>query len=126
MRPAAGELLETADALLTTRAVPLAALRGWNANLARAQLEQVAGRELMGLVEEFVREVASEAARAEVARLRVAPQTWYPVKEAARRLGVSEAAVRMRARRGRLLARRQGRRVYVSAASVDGLEPRAG
>lgn len=46
---------------------------------------------------------------------------WLTYDEAASRLGVSSDAVRMRARRGRLVTRNHGRRVYVSAASVDDL-----
>src|SRR3954454_3114063 len=44
---------------------------------------------------------------------------WLTLDEAGERLGVSAAAIRMRVRRGRLDARRQGRRVYVSAESLD-------
>jgi excisionase family DNA binding protein len=46
---------------------------------------------------------------------------WYTLAEAGARLGCSRDAVRMRAKRGRLEARRMGRNVYVSARSVDGL-----
>jgi excisionase family DNA binding protein len=46
---------------------------------------------------------------------------WISMAEAARRLECSVDAVRMRVKRGRLEARRQGRRVYVSAASVERL-----
>jgi excisionase family DNA binding protein len=46
---------------------------------------------------------------------------WLTLEQAAKRLGCSPAAVRMRANRGRLATRRHGRRVYVSAASVDEL-----
>jgi excisionase family DNA binding protein len=44
------------------------------------------------------------------------------LEEAAERLGCTPDAVRMRVKRGRLDHRRQGRRVYVSAMSVDGLQ----
>lgn len=47
---------------------------------------------------------------------------WLTLAEAAERLGCSPAAARMRAARGRLVTRRQGRRVYVSADSLDRLE----
>ena len=46
---------------------------------------------------------------------------WLTLEEAAERLGCTPDAVRMRVKRGRLDHRRQGRRVYVSAMSVDGL-----
>lgn len=46
---------------------------------------------------------------------------WLTLEQAAERLGCSTDAVRMRAKRGRLNSRRQGRRVYVSRESVDGL-----
>jgi excisionase family DNA binding protein len=46
---------------------------------------------------------------------------WLTLEQAAERLGCSTDAVRMRAKRGRLKSRRQGRRVYVSRESVDGL-----
>jgi excisionase family DNA binding protein len=48
-------------------------------------------------------------------------RSWYTIAEAADRLGCSTDAVRMRAKRGRLVTRRQGRTVYVSAASVEDL-----
>ncbi len=48
-------------------------------------------------------------------------RTWLTLAEAGERLGVSPDAVRMRAKRGRLEVRHHGRRVYVSAASVDRL-----
>jgi excisionase family DNA binding protein len=46
---------------------------------------------------------------------------WLSLKEAGERLGVSSDAVRMRVNRGRLEASRHGRRLYVSAASVERL-----
>jgi Helix-turn-helix domain len=46
---------------------------------------------------------------------------WITLEEAARRLDCSPNAVRMRVSRGRLEARHQGRRLYVSADSVDNL-----
>ena len=44
---------------------------------------------------------------------------WYTTAEAGERLGCSADAVRMRVKRGRLVGEYQGRRLYVSAASVD-------
>jgi excisionase family DNA binding protein len=46
---------------------------------------------------------------------------WLTLDQAAARLGCSRDAVRMRVKRGRLEGRRQGRRLYVSAASVERL-----
>lgn len=46
---------------------------------------------------------------------------WLTLEQAAGRLGCSRDAVRMRARRGRLEHRYQGRRLYVSADAVDRL-----
>jgi hypothetical protein len=46
---------------------------------------------------------------------------WLTLAEAGVRLGCSPDAVRMRVKRGRLQARHQGRRIYVSAASVERL-----
>jgi excisionase family DNA binding protein len=57
---------------------------------------------------EVERQLAADAAR-----------RWLTLEEAGERLGCSADAVRMRLKRGRLEARRQGRRVYVSAASVE-------
>lgn len=46
---------------------------------------------------------------------------WLTLAEAAERLSCSTDAVRMRVKRGRLEARHQGRRLYVSAESVERL-----
>jgi excisionase family DNA binding protein len=48
-------------------------------------------------------------------------QAWLTLAEAAERLGCTPDAVRMRIKRGRLEHRRHGRRLYVSAASVEQL-----
>lgn len=93
---------------------------------ARDRLAAVVSPELFALVEQYVREVALEVTQAEIARAAFRRPSWYSVEEAARRLGISPAAVRMRATRGRLETRRQGRRLYVAAASVDELEPAGG
>jgi excisionase family DNA binding protein len=61
----------------------------------------------------------------ELARVGKRGPSWLTVDEAAQRLRISPAAVRMRASRGRLAIRRRGRRLYISAASVDDLEPPA-
>jgi Helix-turn-helix domain len=74
---------------------------------------------------EVLRPLVVEVVREEVVGLaeeRLADQKrWLTLAEAAKRLGCSPDAVRMRARRGRLEHRYQGRRLYVSAASIDRL-----
>lgn len=50
-----------------------------------------------------------------------AGRKWLTVAEAAERLACTPDAVRMRCSRGRLEHRRQGRRLYVAASSVDQL-----
>jgi excisionase family DNA binding protein len=68
--------------------------------------------------------LVAEQVASELERLNAACDTgpkWLTVEQAATRLGCSPAAVRMRASRGRLATRHHGRRVYVSAASVDEL-----
>ena len=56
-------------------------------------------------------------------RRRPQERRWLTLGEAAERLGCTTDAVRMRIHRGRLDHRRHGRRLYVSAASVDRLGP---
>ena len=46
---------------------------------------------------------------------------WLTCGEAAKLLGCSVDAVRMRVKRGRLVSRRQGRRVYISRDSIERL-----
>lgn len=72
---------------------------------------------LQDLVDERVRaELGSNAARgAGLAR------RWLTIPEAALALGCSPDAIRMRVARGRLEHRRQGRRVYISAAAINDL-----
>lgn len=50
-----------------------------------------------------------------------AARKWLTLDEAATQLACSRDAVRMRVNRGRLEYRRQGRRLYVSAAAVESL-----
>jgi DNA-directed RNA polymerase specialized sigma24 family protein len=69
------------------------------------------------MLDDHVREVAAAAAREELER-QVQPRRWLPLAEAAREFGCSPDALRMRAKRGRVQTRRQGRSVYVR---VDGL-----
>lgn len=89
---------------------------------ARTRLERIVSGDVLRLVDEYVREIALDVVRAEVARAALNRPAWYTLEEAARRLGISPDAARMRAKRGRLKTRRQGRRLYVSASSVDELE----
>ncbi len=86
----------------------------------RQRLAAVLAPDLLDALEELV----AERVAAELARLGAAHDPgarWLTLDQAAERLGCSPAAVRMRANRGRLATRRHGRRVYVSAASVDEL-----
>ena len=87
----------------------------------RERVAPLLGEQVLELVDAFVREVAIETMRTELARttVDVRRREWYTVKEAAQRLGVSEDAVRMRARRNRLASRHQGRTLYIAARSVD-------
>ena len=71
---------------------------------------------LRPLVVDVVREEMTELVERSRER-----KPWLTLAEAAERLGCSPDAVRMRVKRGRLRARRQGRRVYVSAPDVDGI-----
>jgi excisionase family DNA binding protein len=86
----------------------------------RQRLATVLAPDLLDALDAFV----AENVAAELARFGAAHDNgprWLTVEQAATRLGCSPAAVRMRASRGRLATRRQGRRVYVSVASVDEL-----
>jgi excisionase family DNA binding protein len=84
-------------------------------------LADLFGPELVAAIEQLVDERV-EARLAELeqpARFTLAP--WLTLEQAAERLGCTTDAVRMRAKRGRLESRRQGRRLYISADSVDRL-----
>lgn len=74
---------------------------------------------LRPLVAELVEAALSER----LAELGTAParRRWLTLADAGERLGCSPDAVRKRAKRGRLDYRYQGRRMYVSADSVDEL-----
>src|SRR5690242_13395098 len=86
----------------------------------RERLAAVLAPDLLDALDDLVAErVAAELARLDAQR-DPGPR-WLTLEQAAERLGCSPAAVRMRANRGRLATRRHGRRVYVSAASVDEL-----
>jgi hypothetical protein len=67
------------------------------------------------LVDERVEAVSESVSREASSRI------WLTCAEAGEELGCSAAAIRMRVQRGRLEARRQGRRLYVSAASIRSL-----
>jgi excisionase family DNA binding protein len=84
------------------------------------ELDALLGPELVAAIEQLVDERVARA----VAELRVPPppSPWLTVAQAADLLGCSEDAVRMRIKRGRLTACRQGRRVYVSRRSVVELD----
>ncbi len=86
---------------------------------AAVRLEGLVGPMLAGAILDALRE---ELAAELVDRPAVhSGLRWLTLEQAAERLGCSPDAVRMRAKRGRLEHRRQGRRLYVSATSVDGL-----
>jgi len=76
-------------------------------------------RALVELVRAVVRDVVPAIVREEIQA--TMERQWLTVPEAATRLGCSADAIRMRAKRGRLQTRKQGRRVYVSAESVERL-----
>jgi excisionase family DNA binding protein len=70
------------------------------------------------VLEELARR-AAELVRDELGEQLRERKPWLTLAEAGERLGCSPDAVRMRARRGRLEHRYQGRRMYVSAEAVD-------
>ena len=85
---------------------------------ARDRLLAALSPDLVAALDELIAE------RVEVALARVMVSDrpeWLTLGHAGELLGCSADAVRMRVRRGRLEARRQGRRLYVSAASVERL-----
>jgi len=85
----------------------------------RARLELLLSPAIVDAIEELVElRVREELAARDT---RTAQRTWLTLEEAGKELGCSPDAVRMRVKRGRLESRRQGRRVYVSAASVERL-----
>lgn len=86
---------------------------------ARARLELAMSPAIVDAIEQLVAQRVEEALAARDAS--ASTRTWLTLEEAGEQLGCSADAVRMRVRRGRLEARRQGRRVYVSAASVERL-----
>jgi hypothetical protein len=86
----------------------------------RERLAAVLAPDLLDALDQLI----TERIEGELARLGAAAENgprWLTLEEAGKRLDCSPAAVRMRARRGRLVTRRHGRRVYVAAESVDKL-----
>lgn len=90
---------------------------------ARDRLAAVLAPDVVDALERLVDERVAERV-AELDGASDAPP-WLTVEQAAARLGCSPDAVRMRAKRGRLETRRQGRRLYVARESVDALGGRA-
>ena len=84
----------------------------------RDRLAAVLAPEALDALDELIAEQVAGALA-----LRPEPITprWLTLDQAGELLGCSRDAVRMRARRGRLQARRHGRCLYVSAASVADL-----
>jgi excisionase family DNA binding protein len=71
---------------------------------------------------EFIRAIVREELDLRLANVTAGPErAWLTVGEAAEQLACSTDAVRMRVRRGRLKGRKQGRRLYVSADSIQRL-----
>ena len=85
---------------------------------AASRLEALVGPNLAAAILDALRE---ELAAELTARRADSGPRWLTLEQAGERLGCSTDAVRMRVKRGRLETRRHGRRVYVAAASVDGL-----
>jgi excisionase family DNA binding protein len=89
----------------------------WTSGISPEAIERAEGV-LVDLIRAIVRD---ELAKVVSATRGESPRKWLTVAEAATRLGCSRDAIRMRVRRGRLEAKRQGRTVYVSSDSVEGL-----
>jgi excisionase family DNA binding protein len=70
---------------------------------------------------DVVEQIAQRVAEILADRVQDERVEWLTLEQAAERLGCTAEAVRMRANRGRLERRSQGRRVYVRAADVDRL-----
>src|SRR3954447_3848344 len=84
----------------------------------RAMLEAGLAPELVRGPEQLVDDRVAEALAEHTATANNG-RRWLTLAEAGERLGCSADAVRMRVKRGRLVAERQGARLYVSVASVD-------
>jgi DNA-directed RNA polymerase specialized sigma24 family protein len=82
-------------------------------------LDRYLGPEVVAAIEKLVEERV--AAALETRAVDDGPE-WLTLAQAADHLGCSVDAVRMRAKRGRLVTRTHGRRLYVSAGSVRSLQ----
>lgn len=86
----------------------------------RDRLAALLGPELLDALDSYVAERVAEVLAG------AAPEDgsarWLTCEQAAERLSCSQDAIRMRVKRGRLEHRRQGRRIYVSARSVNELD----
>lgn len=86
-----------------------------------SDIERIFAPEVAAILEtEIDRRIRGALAELD-ARRPAADRRWLTLEEAGARLGISADAVRMRVKRGRLEHRRQGRRLYVSAESIDRL-----
>jgi len=83
-------------------------------------LATLLGPELVAAIEQLIDERVTRALAEH--HCPAPPPPWLTVPQAAALLGCSPDAVRMRIKRGRLVARRQGRRVYVARRSVVELD----
>lgn len=86
---------------------------------ARERLAAYVGADLLGLVDAYVDERIAGALAAQPPPVDANGSGWLTIAAAADLLGCSPDAVRMRVKRGRLEARHEGRRVYVSRRSVS-------
>jgi hypothetical protein len=88
----------------------------------RATLERLLAPEVLRALDAYMYAIATEIAEAHRHQVQFANgKPWLTVPEAAQLLSCSAEAVRARCRRGRLEHRYQGRRVYVSARSIEQL-----
>jgi excisionase family DNA binding protein len=89
-------------------------------SVARQRLAALLAPEVLAALDELIADHVAEALRSTTRPSRD-ESPWLTLAQAAERLDCSVDAVRMRAKRGRLVTRNVGRRVYVSRASVDGI-----
>jgi helix-turn-helix protein len=88
----------------------------------RVTLERFLSAEVLRALDAYMYAIATEIAEAHRHQVQFANgKPWLTVPEAAQLLSCSAEAVRARCRRGRLEHRYQGRRVYVSARSIEQL-----
>jgi len=72
--------------------------------------------ELVAALDEHIREVVAEAIEQERARQ---PKRWLPVTKAAKEMGCTPEALRMRCKRGSVEYYKQGRLLYVRVDPTD-------